>query len=148
MILGYFLKTVIADNLKEQTFWMAYPYFEIYNPLSLIILLFGYSLQIFSDFAGYSLIAIGIAKLFGFDLPKNFNFPYVSESFSEFWKRWYISLSLWLKEYLYIPLGENRKGKIRTYLNLMIVMILGGFWHGASFVYLLWGILSRSVIGS
>lgn len=130
---------VIADNLKDQTFWMTYPYFEVYNSLSLIGLLFGYSLQIFSDFAGYSLIAIGIAKLFGYDLPKNFNFPYISKSFSEFWNRWHISLSTWLKEYLYIPLGGNRKGKIRTYFNLMIVMALGGFWHGAAISYMVWG---------
>ncbi|MCE3037813.1 MBOAT family O-acyltransferase [Helicobacter anatolicus] len=139
LILGYFLKMVIADNLKTQTFWMAYPYFEIYNSFSLAVFLFGYSMQIFADFAGYSLIAIGVAKLFGFDLPKNFNFPYIAKSFSEFWTRWHISLSTWLKEYLYIPLGGNKKGKLRTYFNLMVVMVLGGLWHGASMVYLFWG---------
>lgn len=140
LILGYFLKNVIADNLKDQTFWLAYPYFLSYDSASLVILLFGYSMQIFADFAGYSLIAIGIAKLFGYELPSNFNFPYISASFSEFWKRWHISLSNWLKEYLYIPLGGNKKGRVRTYINLFIVMALGGFWHGAAISYIIWGI--------
>ena len=140
IIIGYFLKMVIADNLKDQTFWIAYPYFEAYNTLTLAGLLLGYSMQIFADFAGYSLIAIGVAKLFGYELPKNFNFPYIARSFSEFWTRWHISLSSWLKEYLYIPLGGNRKGKARTYVNLMIVMILGGFWHGAALSYMVWGL--------
>lgn len=140
LILGYFLKNVIADNLKDQTFWLTYPYFLSYDSTSLFVLLFGYSMQIFADFAGYSLIAIGIAKLFGYELPQNFNFPYISASFSEFWKRWHISLSNWLKEYLYIPLGGNKKGRVRTYINLFIVMALGGFWHGAAISYIIWGI--------
>jgi len=139
LILGYFLKMVIADNLKDQTFWMAYPYFESLSSLTLVSLLFGYSMQIFADFAGYSLIAIGVAKLYGYDLPKNFNFPYIAKSFSEFWTRWHISLSTWLKEYLYIPLGGNRKGSIKTYMNLSIVMLLGGLWHGAAWSYMVWG---------
>lgn len=140
LVLGYFLKNVIADNLKDQTFWLTYPYFLSYDSASLAILLFGYSVQIFADFAGYSLIAIGVAKLFGYNLPTNFNFPYISSTFSEFWKRWHISLSSWLKEYLYIPLGGNKKGRIRTYINLFIVMVLGGFWHGAATSYIIWGI--------
>ena len=139
LILGYFLKMVIADNLKDQTFWMAYPYFESLSSLTLATLLFGYSMQIFADFAGYSLIAIGVAKLYGYELPKNFNFPYMSKSFSEFWSRWHISLSTWLKEYLYIPLGGNRRGSLRTYFNLSIVMLLGGLWHGAAWSYMVWG---------
>jgi len=139
LILGYFLKMVVADNLSDQTFWMAYPYFESVSSLTLVVLLFGYSMQIFSDFAGYSLIAIGIAKLFGYWLPKNFNFPYIARSFSEFWTRWHISLSTWLKEYLYFPLGGNRSGLLRTYLNLMVVMLLGGLWHGAAWSYMVWG---------
>ncbi|WP_373032912.1 MBOAT family protein [Sulfurovum sp.] len=139
LILGYFLKMVIADNLKNQTFWMTYPYFESLSSFTLVTLLVGYSVQIFADFAGYSLIAIGIAKLYGYDLPINFNFPYISQSFSEFWTRWHISLSTWLKEYLYIPLGGNRRGERRTYLNLIIVMLLGGLWHGAAWSYMVWG---------
>jgi len=96
-------------------------------------------MQIFADFAGYSLIAIGLGGLFGYRLPKNFNFPYIASSFSEFWRRWHISLSTWLRDYLYIPLGGNKKGEVRTYLNLFIVMLLGGFWHGAAWSYGIWG---------
>ena len=139
LIMGFFLKSVIADNLKDQTFWIAYPYFESSASLTLIALLLGYSAQIFADFAGYSLIAIGVAALFGYVLPQNFNFPYISQSIAEFWRRWHISLSSWLKEYLYIPLGGNRKGAVRTYINLMITMILGGLWHGAAWSYAVWG---------
>lgn len=140
IIVGYFLKMVIADNLKDFTFYIAYPYFETKSSITLFTLLFGYSMQIFADFAGYSLIAIGIAGLFGYTLRDNFLFPYISTSFSEFWKRWHISLSSFLQEYLYIPLGGNRKGKVRTYINLFITMVLGGLWHGAAWSYAVWGI--------
>jgi len=139
LVVGYFLKMVVADNLKDATFWIEYPHFLRYSSLSLVALLFGFSMQIFADFAGYSLIAIGLGRLFGYRLPTNFNFPYLSRSFAEFWKRWHISLSTWLRDYLYFPLGGNRKGKLRTYLNLFIVMFLGGLWHGASWKYAAWG---------
>jgi alginate O-acetyltransferase complex protein AlgI len=139
VVIGYFLKMVVADNLKDFTFWIANPYFKAYSSLSLLTMLFGYSCQIFADFAGYSLIAIGIAKLFGYNFPSNFNFPYIATSFKEFWKRWHISLSSFLMEYLYFPLGGNRKGKFRTYANLFIVMLLGGLWHGAAWSYAVWG---------
>jgi alginate O-acetyltransferase complex protein AlgI len=141
LILGFFLKMVIADNLKDQTFWIQFPYFEGHSSLTLAMLLLGYSVQIFADFAGYSLIALGIAALFGYNLDRNFNFPYISSSFSEFWTRWHISLSSFLKEYLYIPLGGNRKGNWRTYFNLMLTMILGGLWHGGALSYAIWGSL-------
>lgn len=139
LILGYFLKMVVADNLKDQTFWMAYPYFEAFSGMDLLGLLFGYSMQIFADFAGYSLIAIGLASLFGYYFSENFLFPYSSTSFSEFWQRWHISLSSFLKEYLYIPLGGNRQGELKTYRNLFITMVLGGLWHGAAWSYAVWG---------
>ncbi|HET6990756.1 MAG TPA: MBOAT family O-acyltransferase, partial [Bacteroidia bacterium] len=139
LLTGYFLKMVIADNLKDQTYWMEFPWFQGMSTITLLSLLWGYSFQIFADFAGYSLIAIGLAKLFGYTLPENFNFPYIATSFSEFWKRWHISLSSFLKEYLYIPLGGNKHGKFRTYFNLMITMILGGLWHGAAWSYAVWG---------
>lgn len=140
LVTGYFLKMVIADNLKDLTFWIEYPYFLKSSTATLLTMLFGYSIQIFADFAGYSLIAIGIARLFGYELMENFNFPYISQSLSEFWRRWHISLSSWLREYLYFPLGGNRKGEVRTYFNLMLVMVLGGLWHGASWSYALWGL--------
>lgn len=139
LVTGYFLKMVVADNLKDFTSNIEYPYFQFQSTLNLLALMFGYSCQIFADFAGYSLIAIGLAKLFGYQFKDNFNFPYISQSFKEFWKRWHISLSSFLMEYLYFPLGGNRKGKFRTYLNLMVVMMLGGLWHGAAWSYAVWG---------
>ncbi len=139
LVLGYFFKMVIADNLKDFTFWIAYPYFQGHSAINLITMLLGYSCQIFADFAGYSLIAIGLAHIFGYNLSINFNFPYISSSFKEFWKRWHISLSSFLMEYLYFPLGGNKKGKYRTYINLMITMLLGGLWHGAAWSYAVWG---------
>ncbi len=99
-----------------------------------------YTLQIYYDFAGYSDMAIGTAQLFGFDYPENFNYPYISASIQEFWRRWHISLSTWFRDYLYIPLGGNRKGKYRTYLNLWIVFAVTGFWHGARWTFLGWGL--------
>ncbi len=140
LIVGYFLKMVIADNLKDFTFELTYPYFQRLSSTHLLLLVFAYSAQIFADFAGYSLIAIGLSAMFGYKIPQNFNFPYIASSFSEFWKRWHISLSSFLKEYLYIPLGGNKKGKVRTYINLMVVMGLGGLWHGAAWSYLIWGL--------
>ncbi|MEM9540571.1 MAG: MBOAT family O-acyltransferase [Cyanobacteria bacterium P01_E01_bin.42] len=140
LTVGYFLKMFVADNLKDYTFWITYPYYQSLGTSTNLVLLFGYSMQIFADFAGYSLIAIGIAASFGYTLPDNFDFPYISRSISEFWRRWHISLSTWLRYYLYIPLGGNRKGKIRTYFNLIIVMTLGGLWHGAAWSYAVWGL--------
>ncbi len=137
LVTGYFLKMVIADNLKDFTHLMAEPYY--FSSITLFILVLGYSFQIFADFAGYSLIAIGLAKLFVYNFNINFNFPYISTSFKEFWKRWHISLSTFLMEYLYFSLGGNRKGKVRTYFNLLLTMTLGGLWHGAAWTYALWG---------
>nr|ABH02992.1 SpaI [Spirochaeta aurantia] len=139
LILGYFLKAVVADNLNSQTAFLTGDLYYGYSSVNLIALLFGYSAQIFADFAGYSLIAQGVAELFGYRLPENFRFPYLSRSLSEFWTRWHISLSSWLREYLYVPLGGNRKGRLRTYGNLLVVMVLGGLWHGAGWNYALWG---------
>ena len=139
IILGYFLKIVVADNLKDFTNSLEYPYFLGLSSLMLIVMLVGYSFQIFADFAGYSCIAIGLAGLFGYKLIINFNFPYLATSFRSFWRRWHISLSSFLMEYLYIPLGGSRHGKFRTYFNLFITMILGGLWHGATWSYAVWG---------
>ena len=99
-----------------------------------------YTFQIYYDFSGYSDMAIGLGKVFGFDIPENFNYPYVSKSITEFWRRWHISLGSWFREYLYIPLGGNRKGEIRTYINLFIVFFFTGMWHGASFSFIFWGL--------
>lgn len=140
LIIGYFFKMVVADNLSGQTFYMAFPYFQALSSIDLVLLLLAYSVQIFADFAGYSMIALGIAALFGYAIPVNFNRPYIATSIADFWRRWHISLSSFLREYLYIPLGGNRKGNARTYLNLLIVMGLGGLWHGAAWNYAVWGL--------
>ncbi|MCR4596291.1 MAG: MBOAT family protein, partial [Lachnospiraceae bacterium] len=99
-----------------------------------------YTFQIYYDFSGYSDMAIGLGRMFGFEIPENFNYPYLSKSISEFWRRWHISLGTWFKEYVYIPLGGNRKGKVRTYVNLVIVFFLTGLWHGAGFSFIVWGL--------
>ncbi len=139
LIVGYFLKMFVADNLKEVTVLMNSVDLVGMSKVNLLVLFYGYTFQIFADFAGYSLIAIGLGALFGYTLPVNFNFPYLSRSITEFWRRWHISLSSWLREYLYFPLGGNRKGSVRTYFNLMVVMLLGGLWHGAAWSYMVWG---------
>lgn len=110
-----------------------------YNAVSLICAVITYSIQIYCDFSGYSDMAIGIAKMLGYELCKNFNVPYISKNPTEFWKRWHISLSSWLRDYIYIPLGGNRKGRIRQYANLCITMLLGGLWHGANWTFIVWG---------
>ena len=139
IILGLFFKMVLADNLKDFTNILQTRDLTTLASSDLILLTYGYSMQIYSDFFGYSTIALGLGVLFGYNFPLNFFYPYISSSFSEFWNRWHISLSSWLKEYLYIPLGGNRKGYFRTYLNLFIVMLLGGLWHGSGWNFLLWG---------
>lgn len=141
IVVGYFFKLFVANNLNEMTSYMDFPLYETLRTQDRWLLIFLYSYQIYADFFGYSAIALGLGLLFGYRLPVNFNLPYTSASFSEFWDRWHISLSNWLKTYLYIPLGGNRHGTGRTYLNLMIVMTLGGLWHGASLSYALWGLL-------
>lgn len=143
LVTGYFLKIFVADNLAEQTGLLTLGADKVaaMSSVSSLSLLYGYSLQIFADFAGYSLIAIGLGALFGYKLPPNFNFPYLSTSITEFWRRWHLSLSSWLRDYLYIPLGGNRKGSGRTYFNLFLVMFLGGLWHGAAWKFALWGSL-------
>jgi alginate O-acetyltransferase complex protein AlgI len=143
LVTGYLLKIFIADNLAEQTglLTLGAESMADMRTLSSMSLLYSYSLQIFADFAGYSLIAIGLGALFGYKLPQNFNFPYLSTSITEFWRRWHLSLSSWLRDYLYFPLGGNRKGAGRTYFNLFLVMFLGGLWHGAAWKFALWGSL-------
>lgn len=150
LILGYFLKVFVADNLAEQTAALTLGPEVLSNsgPLNLVPLLYGYSLQIFTDFAGYSLIAVGLGALFGYRLPANFMFPYLSISITEFWRRWHLTLSAWLRDYLYIPLGGNRRGPGRTYVNLFLVMFLGGLWHGAEWKFAVWGMLHGGLLAA
>ncbi|PIP27116.1 MAG: membrane-bound O-acyltransferase family protein [Candidatus Moranbacteria bacterium CG23_combo_of_CG06-09_8_20_14_all_39_10] len=137
---GLFLKVVVADNVSDRVNFL-FANWEINGILEnwAAAMLFG--VQIYGDFSGYSLIAIGLAKIMGFHIPRNFNSPYTAAGFSDFWRRWHISLSTWLRDYLYISMGGNRKGTRRTYVNLMITMLLGGLWHGASFLFIAWGAL-------
>ncbi len=136
--LGFLYKAVFADHLAM----VVNPVFEALSkqtPLSLLGGCLGFYGQIYFDFAGYSLMAIGVANLLGYTLPDNFHFPYRASSLIDFWHRWHISLSTWLRDYLYIPLGGNRCSAARNYLNIGITMLLGGLWHGASWNFLLWG---------
>ena len=139
-ILGLGRKVLIANNIGMLWTEVEGIGFEnISTPLAWLgIISFG--LQIYFDFSGYSLMAIGLGKMLGFNFPENFNYPYISRSISEFWRRWHITLGSWFKEYVYIPLGGNRKGKVRVTFNLFIVWALTGLWHGASYNFLLWGL--------
>ena len=139
MILGLFMKVVIADSGLAQSADLV---FGADKPVGFADAWLGtlaFSGQIFCDFAGYSTIAIGSALCLGFALPDNFRMPYAAIGFSDFWRRWHISLSTWLRDYLYIPLGGNRGSEIRTYVNLMLTMLLGGLWHGAAWTFVVWG---------
>ncbi len=138
---GLFKKAVISDYISVNFVDRVFENPTLYSGLENLLAVYGYALQIYCDFSGYSDMAIGLALLLGFQLPENFRTPYQSKSIQEFWRRWHISLSTWLRDYLYISLGGNRKGRFRTYINLMITMVLGGLWHGASWVFILWGFL-------
>ena len=137
---GYFLKMVCADNLAVfvNEHWEA-GYEPGANSIALIWLALMFGGQIFCDFAGYSNIARGLALMLGFRLPLNFNAPYIAGSFKNFWERWHITLSSWLRDYLYVSLGGNRISRTRTYVNLLAVMLLGGLWHGAAWTFVVWG---------
>jgi len=135
---GAIQKVLVADNISvfvDRVF--ADP--GLYSSSTLWLAVASYGIQIFCDFSGYSLMAIGVARILGYKLPKNFDMPYVATSITEFWRRWHMTLSFWLRDYLYIPLGGNRMGTGRTYLNLIITMLLGGLWHGASWNFVIWG---------
>lgn len=138
IFIGLFRKVAIADNLGVYVD-AAYANHEIHNGSTLLIATIFYAFQIYFDFSGYSDIAIGSAKLFGFKFNRNFNLPYFSKTLTEFWRKWHMSLSYWLRDYLYISLGGNRKGEILTYRNLLLTMLLGGLWHGSSWNFIIWG---------
>lgn len=138
IFIGLFRKVAIADNLGVYVD-SVYGNYEIHNSSTLLIATVFYAFQIYFDFSGYSDIAIGSAKLFGFNFNRNFNFPYFSKTLTEFWRRWHMSLSFWLRDYLYISLGGNRKGIVITYRNLLLTMLIGGLWHGSSWNFVIWG---------
>ena len=139
--LGLFMKVVLADSMLSGSANMVFNSHGAVSTLDAWMGVLAFSGQIFFDFAGYSTCAIGVAACLGFVLPHNFLYPYGAIGFSDFWRRWHITLSAWLRDYLYIPLGGNRNGKYRTYINLMLTMLLGGLWHGANWTFVVWGAL-------
>lgn len=139
IITGLIKKAIISDYISQNFVDRIFDAPLSYTAFETWMAAYGYTLQIYCDFSGYSDIAIGLAILLGYYIPPNFRSPYKSSSVTEFWKRWHISLSTWLREYLYIPLGGNRKGKVRTYVNLFLTMLIGGFWHGPALKYIVWG---------
>ncbi len=141
ILTGLFKKAVISDYISVNFVDRVFDAPALYTGFENLMAVYGYAMQIYCDFSGYSDMAIGVALLLGYRLGINFNQPYQSSSITEFWRRWHISLSSWLRDYLYVPLGGNRKGKLRQYVNLFITMLLGGLWHGASWNFVLWGFL-------
>ncbi len=145
-LFGLSKKLLIADRasvIADAVF--AHP--EAYSATAVWCGVIAYAIQIYADFSGYSDMAIGTAKVIGYDLPENFNMPYLSANVTEFWRRWHITLSSWLRDYLYIPLGGNKRGPGRTYVNLAVTMLLGGLWHGASWNFIIWGGLHGTALG-
>ncbi len=147
ILLGLFKKTVISDGIATSVN-AVYTTTGSVSWLDVVAATVLYAVQIYCDFSGYSDIARGVSKLFGIELALNFNFPYFSKTPSEFWQRWHISLSTWLRDYLYIPLGGNRQGTLKTYRNLMLTMLLGGLWHGAAWNFVLWGAYQGALLCS
>ena len=138
IIIGVLKKAVIADYIAQYND-LVFDAPGAYCGFEALMGIIGYAMQIYCDFSGYSDMAVGIALMMGFRLAQNFDFPYKASNISDFWHRWHISLSTWLRDYIYIPLGGNRKGKGRMYVNLMLTMLIGGLWHGAAWKYVLWG---------
>jgi D-alanyl-lipoteichoic acid acyltransferase DltB (MBOAT superfamily) len=134
-------KVIIGDFLAQALVNRVFATPERFTALEVLLAVYGYAVQIYVDFSGYSDVAIGSAALFGYELPENFDAPYISRNLQEFWHRWHISLSSWLRDYLYKPLGGSRGSSAATYRNLMITMVLGGLWHGASWNFVVWGTL-------
>jgi D-alanyl-lipoteichoic acid acyltransferase DltB (MBOAT superfamily) len=130
---------VIANHLATHIVDDVFAAPNRHSSLEVLVAVYGYSVQIFADFCGYTNIAIGVALLLGFEFPQNFASPYTAVTLQDFWRRWHMTLSRWLRDYLYIPLGGNRKGRLMTYRNLMLTMLLGGLWHGAAWTFVVWG---------
>ncbi len=146
ILMGYVKKVVIADRLAGIANWGFGQPAAPFADANAWLFVYAFAFQIYGDFSGYSDIARGLSKLMGFELVTNFKAPYLVSNPSAFWQHWHISLSTWLRDYLYIPLGGNRRGRVRTYFNLMLTMLLGGLWHGAGFAYVLWGIFHGALL--
>ncbi|MCA9726082.1 MAG: MBOAT family protein [Candidatus Eisenbacteria bacterium] len=137
---GLFKKAVVADNIAPRIDEVFLPGNDWATGGACLVAIYGFAIQIYCDFSGYSDVARGLGKLMGIDIMRNFQIPYIATNPSEFWRRWHISLSTWLRDYLYVPLGGNRGSKLQTYRNLLVTMILGGLWHGAAWTFVLWGV--------
>ncbi len=146
ILAGLFKKAIVSDYISLNFVDRIFDEPLLYTGFECLAGIYGYALQIYCDFSGYSDMAIGIALLLGFRFPKNFDAPYKSATITEFWRRWHISLSSWLRDYLYISLGGNRRGRVRTYVNLLVTMLLGGLWHGAAVRFILWGALHGAAL--
>ncbi len=144
---GLFKKVVIANYLAAHIADAVFGAPNQHSSLEVLIGVYAYAVQIYADFSGYTDMAIGLALLLGFKFPQNFDSPYAAISVQDFWRRWHMTLSRWLRDYLYIPLGGNRKGTARTYVNLMATMLLGGLWHGAAWTFVVWGGLHGAALG-
>ena len=140
ILYGMFKKVVIADSLAPYVNKI-FNHYDVFDGGVLLLGLIYFSFQIYCDFSGYSDIAIGTSKLFGFELMSNFKFPYFSRDIGEFWRRWHISLSTWFRDYLYIPLGGSKRGKWLSIRNIFIIFIVSGFWHGANWTFIMWGLI-------
>ncbi len=138
--MGLFKKLLIADRLGNAVNW-AFDDYASLTAAEIVIIMFAYTFQIYFDFSGYSDMAVGIGRMFNFVLPKNFDSPYKAVSITDFWKRWHLTLTRFLRTYIYFPLGGSRKGKVRTYLNIMTVFLISGIWHGANWTFILWGVM-------
>jgi D-alanyl-lipoteichoic acid acyltransferase DltB (MBOAT superfamily) len=145
---GLVKKIVIGDFLAQAIVDRVFATPERFTALEVLIAVYAYAAQIYADFSGYTDVAIGSAALFGYELPENFDAPYLARDLQDFWRRWHISLSTWLRDYLYKPLGGSRHGAFRTYRNLMITMVLGGLWHGASWTFVVWGALHGGALAA
>jgi alginate O-acetyltransferase complex protein AlgI len=139
ILVGLFMKVVIANELASAIVDEVFGAPEQYSSLEVLVAIYGYAVQIFADFFGYTSIAIGLALLLGYQFPQNFDNPYTATSVQDFWRRWHMTLSRWLRDYLYIPLGGSRGSRLLTYRNLMLTMLIGGLWHGAAWTFVVWG---------
>ncbi|MEX0664972.1 MAG: MBOAT family protein [Acidimicrobiia bacterium] len=139
IFIGLFKKVVIANLLATEIVDGVFASPDQHSGLTVLVAVYAYAVQIYADFSGYTDIAIGLALLLGFKFPQNFDSPYTAESIQDFWRRWHMTLSRWLRDYLYVPLGGNRRGGLRTYRNLMLTMVIGGLWHGAAWTFIAWG---------
>jgi D-alanyl-lipoteichoic acid acyltransferase DltB (MBOAT superfamily) len=139
LLWGMFVKVVVADRAAIYVDTI-FPFYNSYSGLTCLQASFLYTIQIYADFAGYSLMAIGVGKVLGFELAENFRRPYFAVSVTDFWRRWHISLSIWLRDYVYIPLGGSRCLKMRNYFNIFVTFLISGIWHGANWTFIIWGI--------